>query len=92
MIDESTSSVEEFSPISTFHASSEAAFSNPLDLALALVLHVVSFSIEDDSYRSPVAVVSLISIGSVNILLPKVSDSNMSLAILATYLTDIGQL
>ena len=83
MIAESTSSVEEFSPISTFHASPEAAFSNPLDFALALVLHIVSLSIEDDSYCSPVAAISLISIGPVDILLLKASNSNMSFAILA---------
>jgi len=70
IIAESTSFVEEFSPVSTFHASSEAAFPNPLDLALTLVLHIVLFSIEDDNYYSPVAVISLNSIGSVNILLP----------------------
>jgi hypothetical protein len=92
MIAESTSSVEEFSPISTFHASPEAAFPNPLDLTLASVLHIVSLSIEDDGYCSPIAVISLISIGPVKILLPKASNSNVSLAILATQLTDIGQL
>ena len=40
-IAESTSFVEDFSPVSTFHASPEAAFPNPLDLALALVFHIV---------------------------------------------------
>jgi hypothetical protein len=92
MTAESTSSVKDFSPTSAFHASPEAAFPNPLDLALALVFHIVSLSIEDDSYCSPIAVISLISIGLVNILLPKASNSNVSLAILATQLTDIGQL
>ena len=84
MIAESTSSVEEFSPTSAFHASPEAAFPNPLDLTLALVLHIVSLSIEDDSDCSPVVVISLISIGSIKILLPKASNSNVSLVILAT--------
>ena len=67
IIAESTSFVEDLSPVSTFHASPEAAFPNPLDLALALVFHIVSLSIEDDSYCSSVAVISLISIGSVHI-------------------------
>jgi len=92
VIAESTSSVEDLSPVSTFHASPEAAFQNPLDLTLAPVLHVVSFSIEDDSYCSPIAVISLISIGSVDILFPKGSNSKESLAILTTQLTDIGRL
>jgi hypothetical protein len=92
IIAESTSFVEDFSPVSTFHASPEAAFPNLLDLALALVFHIVSLSIEDDSYCSSVAVISLISIASVNILLLKATNVNMSFAILATYLTDIGHL
>ena len=57
MIAESTSSAEDFSPVSTFHASPKAAFPNLLDLALALVLHIVSLSIEDDSHYSPVTVI-----------------------------------
>jgi hypothetical protein len=92
VIAESTSSVEDLSPVPASHASPEAAFPNPLDLTLAPVLHVVSFSIEDDSYCSPIAVISLISIGSVDILFPKGSNSKESLAILTTQLTDIGQL
>jgi hypothetical protein len=83
MIAESTSPVEDLSPTSTFHASSEAAFPDLLDLALTLVLHIVLFSIEDDNYYSPVAVMSLISIRYVNILFPKASNNNLSLAILA---------
>ena len=47
---ESTSSVEDFSPTSTFHASPEAAFPKPLDLAFAMVLHIISLLIKDDSY------------------------------------------
>jgi hypothetical protein len=50
LIAESTSSVEDFSPTSTFHASPEAAFPKPLDLALAMFLHIISLPIEDDSY------------------------------------------
>jgi hypothetical protein len=57
MIAESTSSAEDFSSVSTFHASPKAAFPNLLDPALALVLHIVSLSIEDDSHYSPVAVI-----------------------------------
>jgi len=56
-IAESTSSLEDFSPVSTFHASPKAAFPNLLDLALALVLHIVSLSIEDDSHYSSVTVI-----------------------------------
>jgi hypothetical protein len=38
---ESTSLVEDFSPTSTFHASPKTAFTNLLDLAFALVLHII---------------------------------------------------
>jgi hypothetical protein len=61
LIAESTSSVEDFSPTSTLHASPEAAFPKPLDLALAMVLHIVSLSMEDDSYQSPLTVILLIN-------------------------------
>ena len=74
-IAESTSSAEHFSPTSTFHASPEAALPKPLDLALAMVLHIISFSVEDDSYLSPLAVISSISSVSVNILLSKAATA-----------------
>jgi hypothetical protein len=47
---ESTSSFEDFSTISTFHASPKTAFPKPLDLAFAMVLHIISLPIKDDSY------------------------------------------
>jgi hypothetical protein len=87
-IAESTSLVEDFSSTSTFHASPEAAFPDPLDLALAPVLHTTSFSIEDYSYCWALAVISLVSIGSIDIILLKASNRNMSFAILAICLTD----
>ena len=57
IIAESTSFVEDFSPVSTFHASPEAAFPNLLDLALVFVLfgHGASLLVESLRYRWAIA-------------------------------------
>ena len=65
LIADSTSPFEDFSPTSTFHASPKTAFTKLLDLAFALVFHIISLSIKDYNYKSPLAMISLISIGLV---------------------------
>ncbi len=58
---ESTSLVEDFSPTSTFHASPKTAFTNLLDLAFALVLHIILFPFKDYSYYRILSIIARIS-------------------------------
>jgi hypothetical protein len=80
-----TPSVEYFSPSSAFHASSEAAFSNLLDLTLTMILHTISPVIKKDDiyppdarrvYLLPFVMTSPVCIGSAHILL---SNPNMQM-------------
>jgi hypothetical protein len=65
LITESTSPFENFSPTSAFHASPKTAFTKLFDLAFAMVFHIILLSIKDYNYESPLAMISLISIGPV---------------------------
>lgn len=73
----SASSIEDFSPTSTFHASPEAAFPKPLDLALTMILHRILLIIKDDRCLLLLVLTSPTSILLILILLPKANKSKI---------------